>query len=462
MLLRVAIGWHFYYEGHEKLESWFKGSKPFTAEPYLRGSTGPLAPYFRGIVPDVNGLAKLDPVRLKSVWSADIERIGNHYSFDDAQRAQAAEVLKKAESDADVLFADREFTEKRTKYKDELRAVQAVERKKGALSYERERAVARRKELDTDRKDLVAKVDAIGGALHDAVVKLASAPQRLDTLEKLDPARLKAAWAGDVERTAKHYGFEDAQRTQAAEVLKKAEAEADALFADRDFSEARNKHSAALLEVQADEKKEGATAEERERAAAKAEAIRADAKPLTAKLDAIGGTLRNVVAALATSPQKATADQVGPLRTSLDWVNILTVVGLLVMGFCLITGLFTPLAALAGAVFLGQIYLSMPPWPGLPANPMAEGHYLIVNKNLVEMLALLALVFIPTGQWIGLDAFVFGRTVACPIEEPARSRASNSTAASASAPPAGSNPRPALAPDVAPIPLSHPGVSKRD
>ena len=84
------------------------------------------------------------------------------------------------------------------------------------------------------------------------------------------------------------------------------------------------------------------------------------------------------------------------------------------IGVCLILGLFTPLAALAGAVFLGQIYLSMPPWPGLPPNPMAEGHYFIVNKNLIEMLACLVLACIPTGPWIGLDALLFG----CPPSPP--------------------------------------------
>ena len=82
--------------------------------------------------------------------------------------------------------------------------------------------------------------------------------------------------------------------------------------------------------------------------------------------------------------------------------------GLVAMGVCLILGLLTPLAALAGAVFLGQIYLSMPPWPGLPPNPMAEGHYWIVNKNLIEMLACLVLASTPNGLWIGLDALLFG------------------------------------------------------
>ena len=37
----------------------------------------------------------------------------------------------------------------------------------------------------------------------------------------------------------------------------------------------------------------------------------------------------------------------------------------------------------------------------------AEGHYLYVSKNLIEMIACLALVFIPTGRWVGLDALLF-------------------------------------------------------
>ncbi len=56
-----------------------------------------------------------------------------------------------------------------------------------------------------------------------------------------------------------------------------------------------------------------------------------------------------------------------------------------------------------------QIYLSMPPWPGLPASPRAEGHYFIVDKNFVEMCACFALMFLPTGQWVGFDALLFGK-----------------------------------------------------
>ena len=78
------------------------------------------------------------------------------------------------------------------------------------------------------------------------------------------------------------------------------------------------------------------------------------------------------------------------------------------VGLCLILGFFTPLAAaLGGATYLLSFYLSMPPWPGLPEG-ITEGHYRYVNKNLIELIALLALAATPNGLWIGLDAFLFG------------------------------------------------------
>ena len=55
-----------------------------------------------------------------------------------------------------------------------------------------------------------------------------------------------------------------------------------------------------------------------------------------------------------------------------------------------------------------MIYLSMPPWPGLPPNPKAEGHYFIVSKNLIELIACLVIATTPNGHWIGLDALFFG------------------------------------------------------
>jgi uncharacterized membrane protein YphA (DoxX/SURF4 family) len=112
--------------------------------------------------------------------------------------------------------------------------------------------------------------------------------------------------------------------------------------------------------------------------------------------------------ALAT-PEQVTAH--GPYQapwTNWDYLNWVTKWGLVVSGACLILGLLTPLAALYAAGFLALIYLSVPPWPGLPASPIAEGNYWIVNKNLVEMLACLVLASTPSGLWLGIDALLFG------------------------------------------------------
>jgi hypothetical protein len=50
----------------------------------------------------------------------------------------------------------------------------------------------------------------------------------------------------------------------------------------------------------------------------------------------------------------------------------------------------------------------MPPWPGLPVNPKAEGHYLIVSKNLIELIACLVIATTPSAHWVGLDSLFFG------------------------------------------------------
>jgi uncharacterized membrane protein YphA (DoxX/SURF4 family) len=68
-------------------------------------------------------------------------------------------------------------------------------------------------------------------------------------------------------------------------------------------------------------------------------------------------------------------------------------------------GLFSRLSALGAAGLLLLFYLPMPPWPGVPEPPGPE-HALYVNKNLIEFFACLALVGLPTGRWLGLDALI--------------------------------------------------------
>jgi uncharacterized membrane protein YphA (DoxX/SURF4 family) len=80
---------------------------------------------------------------------------------------------------------------------------------------------------------------------------------------------------------------------------------------------------------------------------------------------------------------------------------------LVVVGACLLLGLFTRLACLAGACFLFMIYTAMPPLPGMPEALRSEGSYLFVNKNLIEMIALLVLSTTSSGRWLGLDGLLY-------------------------------------------------------
>src|SRR5262249_181366 len=137
VLLRTAIGWHFFYEGLSKIYSTPEGRStvlarvlpppnqpppmdkpdaPFSAEGYLRASSGPLAPYFRSPVPDVDGREKLDKARLESSWRADLDRFAEHYQLDREQRQKAEEALSSRIAIADAWFLDLENEQKVKQY----------------------------------------------------------------------------------------------------------------------------------------------------------------------------------------------------------------------------------------------------------------------------------------------------------------------------------------------------------
>ena len=262
---------------------------PFSAEGYLRNATGPLASKFRGMVPDVNSLAKLErdenglPSRLKKTWRSDLDRIAYHFSFNADQKAAAEKELANKTAEIDEWFLKPENALEIKKYYRNLRHILDVEESRESLPYERTLVYKERLAIDKDRRALVNSIDTYSLSLRDAWLKLAT------------PDQVKAS------------------------------------------------------------------------------------------------------------------GEYKPGWTQVDWINLSTMWGLALVGLCLMLGLFTPLAALGGAAYLLMFYLSMPPWPGLPVGKAAEGHYLFVNKNLIELIACLALASTPNGLWLGLDALLFGK-----------------------------------------------------
>jgi thiosulfate dehydrogenase [quinone] large subunit len=83
-------------------------------------------------------------------------------------------------------------------------------------------------------------------------------------------------------------------------------------------------------------------------------------------------------------------------------VDLLVPLGLLAAGLSLMLGLFTQLGAWTAVFFLTLFYVASIPTAGVPV-PNAEGTYLIVNKTLVELAAVVVLAVFRTGEIAGLD-----------------------------------------------------------
>jgi thiosulfate dehydrogenase [quinone] large subunit len=88
--------------------------------------------------------------------------------------------------------------------------------------------------------------------------------------------------------------------------------------------------------------------------------------------------------------------------------DLITMWGLTLVGAFLILGLFTRLASLGGIAFILLFYLCNPPFVGYFYSIPTEGSYLIVNKNLVELCALIVILVTGTGRFAGLDRIVHG------------------------------------------------------
>jgi thiosulfate dehydrogenase [quinone] large subunit len=83
--------------------------------------------------------------------------------------------------------------------------------------------------------------------------------------------------------------------------------------------------------------------------------------------------------------------------------DLITMWGLTLVGLCLMLGLFTRLASIGGIAFLALFYLCNPPFVGYFYSIPTEGSYLLVNKNLVELCALVVIFATGSGRFAGLD-----------------------------------------------------------
>ena len=93
-------------------------------------------------------------------------------------------------------------------------------------------------------------------------------------------------------------------------------------------------------------------------------------------------------------------------------VDIANSWGLTIIGLCLLLGLFTRSSCVAGSVLLLLYSLAHPALPGMAGASLGNGSYLIVDRNIVEALAMIMIAMAPPGQLWALDRFIFRRGIA--------------------------------------------------
>ncbi len=297
VVLRLALGCHFLYEGVWKIKHYDE----FTAEPFLTQAKGPISPLFYAMVWDIDGRERLKVVEKDGKPSVDAG-----------------------------IFAAR---------------------------------------WDRIREKFVGRFAKSGDE---------TLAQQAGDVSKKATAGLNAYLKENAEAIAAH--FQSLDRFE-----QNAERGQDAPFQ-------KQRHWDRMME------------------------LRGEAAAWINEIAAQETAFKNSLYALLDDEQRAMGSMPGHWDL-LRWermklIDFAVTYGLTAIGICLMLGFFTPLAALGGAAFMCFVVATQPAWPGIyPPDPAVVGHALLVNKDFVEMCALLVVAATAAGRWGGLDFYV-GRLLA--------------------------------------------------
>ena len=194
----------------------------------------------------------------------------------------------------------------------------------------------------------------------------------------------------------RHYALSDAQAAEAEEVLKRRQHQVMEWLGDN--LKAIEDHLHEWRRLEEDERQPSADnlPFQKKRISEKLASLKKESTAWVAKLTSIENAYRADLADLLTGDQ-AVRGAVTGYRTRLQTIDIAMKYGLTAIGVCLVLGLFTRLASLAGAGFLLSVALSQPFW--LPDTTPTY-------NQIVEMFTLLALATTHVGRWGGLDFFI--------------------------------------------------------
>lgn len=452
--LRLAIGCHFFYEGVWKI----KHADEFSAEPFLTAAKGPAAPLFYAMVYDLNGRQRLEVEdvatagELTAAWKkvrddsetrygARLKKAGmDQETIDQAveqfrqatrecffsHKAKLEEYLEIRENDMAAYFAadQRESTDTVRTWLSEI----------GAIEQEYFQALKDYAEEDPNAQDAqgavgrsavasvpsLEKDDKIQRLIADKTRRDADDRKLLDVSVTNPAAKIVVfhvgpgikgrvtltAWDELRGEMVGEYGLNEQQQAQTLDVYREYEAVLRQYLADN--TQDVSAYFGSLERFQ-DEQQHGnrGAAFQQQRARSHMMELRGEVKTWLAAVDELDRAYREALWQTLTDEQKGLGE-LPEGATLVDLLGWMLTWGLTAIGLCLLLGLCTRLACLGGAAFLFSVLLTQPPWPTIyPPAPPAVGHALLVDKNFVEMVAMLVLATTAVGRWGGLDHFVY-------------------------------------------------------
>lgn len=384
VILRLTIGWHLLYEGLWKIDT-LDSPRPWTAAGYLNNAKGPFRDHFRDMTGDPNSLNWLDAEKVEAKWLAWEQRFLNQYpDLTDKQRSKLSQMINGSSSFAAELSALPPGVKiggslgKAIKY-DAKRQRLIVDGNQHLTPAEKQRL----QDMVPVKKGKDGKLTGgtkLDQEFYDAVEKVYARSARLSYIEKMQAAlRGDPEVAGQINK--KQEGTIDGKRMGKIEQYKKAIARYEEKLAQADQQFKRDHLDKIWAEIQSSK------------------------ASLVNPIRGLEDEMKSEASKLLTATQIA-AGPVPPADTQIYRIDMLTIASLTILGFLLMVGLGTRISAVMAAGMLFSFYLVHPPWPGVPPAPGPE-HSFIINKNLIEVVALLAIASLPTGTWFGIDGLFY-------------------------------------------------------
>lgn len=421
--LRLFIGWQFLYEGLWKIDT-LDSAQPWTAAGYLKNAQGPFRDHFRNMTGDPDDKNWLDQQWVEAGWDSWAHRFANHYFLSQDEVAEVKSTIKELE-------ARKSLTEEQKAELAGWKARLALDaRQKSQLNNLLNGPKDFRAELaslpegvavpdkykNTIRFDPGLKRIIVDGKRHlwpserDALLNIVPFPEDesganraqweliRDYEKAIQDVYKRATKLSYKERLMVALGPSDPERTRLVfSNFKGTLGDRAPDKIDNYYQELLAAYNAKLDRVRGTDL--NFQREHLEREWKEIQELRTE---LVGPIKALDSELKAEARKLLTPEQLAK----GPAPERWDQqriIDMLTIGALTALGFMLIAGLGTRAAAILGAGMLLSFYLVWPPWPGVVEAPGTTEHSFIVNKNLIEMVALLAIAAMPTGQWFGLD-----------------------------------------------------------